>query len=67
MGSFHIINTFMKTFSQFLHKKTPNPKVTAETLKARDKFGSNNTIKKIGKGAPKGKQSLPGPKNRNTK
>jgi len=64
MGSFCFINTFMKTFSQFISKKTPNPRVTSATRSAQRKFGSSNTIKNIGKGVSKGKQSLPGPKNR---
>ena len=56
----------MKTFSQFLHKKTPNPRVTSATRTAQEKFGSSNVLKKIGKGAPIGHQSRPGPKNRNS-
>lgn len=64
MGCFYFINTLMKTFSQFIHKKTPNPRLTSASLIAQKKFGSSNVLNKIGKGAPKGKQTRPGPKNR---
>lgn len=54
----------MKTFTQFIKEETPYKRRTADTLRAQDKFGSKNSFKQIGKGAPKGHQSLPGPKHR---
>jgi hypothetical protein len=54
MGSFCIINTFMKSFRQFIKEVN----VTPGTRTAMDKFGSNSTFKKIA--SPKiGKSSIP--------
>lgn len=65
MGSFYFINTFMKRFSQFIYEI--NTHITPTTRRAINKFGSNKVLKKIGKAAPKGSQSLPGPKYRTPK
>jgi hypothetical protein len=64
MGSFYFINTFMRTFKLLNEVLLKKQKVTNLTAAAQQKFGSNNTLKKIGKGAPKGHQSLPGLKNK---
>ena len=63
MGSFYFINTPMKTFTQFIKETN----VTPETRNAINKFGSNKTFKKIGRGAGIGKQSLPGTRSRPTR
>jgi len=55
----------MKRFSQFIYEI--NTHITPTTRRAINKFGSNRVLKKIGKAAPKGSQSLPGPKYRTPK
>lgn len=66
MGSFYIINTFMKTFSyliEFLKKQ----RVTPDTLRAQEKFGSKKTLLDVASGAPEGKQSIPRSKGRRSR
>ena len=62
MGCFYIINTFMKTFTQFIKEMN----VTHETQRAIDKFGSRGSFTKIGRNKI-GHQSLPGSRKRPTK
>ena len=70
MGSFYIINTFMKTFSQYIKEATPPTPYklnrTAATLDAMGKFGSAKRLKKIARGAGTGRMGSAGLAGRRT-
>lgn len=57
MGSFYIINTFMKTFKELLETKL---NVTDATRRAITKFGSPSTTKRRAKSSGIGKMASPG-------
>ena len=70
MGSFYIINTFMKSFKQFIKEATPPTPYklnkTAETIGAMTKFGSGNRLKRVARGAGTGRMGSAGLAGRRT-
>lgn len=70
MGSFYIINTFMKTLTQLFKKINLITELTSDSNTAIRKFGSSSTLRKRAKNPGIGKMSssgLAGSRNRPTK